>query len=125
MLPAVVGRPFLSACRFSGNKDFIKGLEKKKKEDGLAISKHFESGKPVSERKVSLEAHNVGHRKATYSEYKPTQNELCFWGCDCGSGIEHLGFMCVASGFDPLHGKKKNHGRRVSDPCRYLEFLVG
>lgn len=37
MLPAVVGRPFLSACRFSGNKDFIKGLEEEK-EDGSAIS---------------------------------------------------------------------------------------
>jgi hypothetical protein len=56
LLPAVVGRPFLSACRFSGNKDFIKGLEKEK-EDGSAISP-FCGG-----WMCCPEASHAGHRK--------------------------------------------------------------
>lgn len=47
LLPAVVGRPFLSACRFSGNKDFIKGLAEEK-EKGLVMCKYLGGGKAAS-----------------------------------------------------------------------------
>lgn len=43
----------MSACRFSGNKDFIKGLEKKR-ENGLAISKYLGGWNTFFHREVRI-----------------------------------------------------------------------
>lgn len=53
LLPAVVGRPFLSACRFSGNKDFIKGLAEERQK-GLAVCVYLGGETCFSEQVLAL-----------------------------------------------------------------------